>query len=247
MIAAIIQARTGSTRLPNKVFKILCDKPLIWHVVNRLKKSKRIDKIIIATTTNVNDDKLQNWAIDNNVDCFRGDELDVLDRFYKAASVFQIDTIVRITADDPFKDATVIDRVVDLYESESLDFAYNNNPPSFPEGLDTEVFSYNALEKAAKNAIDTFDREHVTQYFYKNAAIFKQSCLQHTADISNLRWTIDTQEDWDMTEIVYNRLFKKNNHFDMYEILELLDQEPEISEINSDVKRSTMYIKNNHI
>jgi len=243
MIAAIIQARTGSTRLPNKVFKNLCAKPLIWHVVNRLKISKKIDKIILATTTNINDDKLEDWAIENKLDYFRGDESDVLDRFYQTASVFQVDTIVRITADDPFKDASVIDRVVDLFERESLDFGYNNNPPSFPEGLDTEVFSYNALEKAAKNAIDKFDREHVTQYFYKNAAVFKQACLQHVMDISYLRWTIDTQKDWEMTEIVYNRLFQKNNYFDMYDILELLQQEPEISSINSNVKRSTMYLK----
>lgn len=241
MIAAIIQARISSTRLPNKVFKQLCGNPLIWHVINRIKHSKKINKIILATTQNEKDDVLVEWAVKNGIEFFRGSENDVLGRYYQAARQYKVDTIVRITADDPFKDHNIIDQVIDLFEEKSLDFAYNNNPPSFPEGLDTEVFSYNALEKAFNNAVDPFEREHVTQYFYRNTSLFSQACLKNPVDLSNLRWTIDTQQDWDMAEIIYNKLYPIKPNFSMFDILELLNSEPYISEINSKVQRSAMY------
>lgn len=241
MITAIIQARTSSTRLPNKVFKNLCGKPLIWHVVNRLKPSKKIESIILATTNNPSDDILEQWAINNDISCFRGDEDDVLSRYYFAALNAKAETIIRVTADDPFKDFNIIDKVICLFEENNLDFAYNNNPPTFPEGLDTEVFSFESLEKAHKNSCDKFEREHVTQFFYRNSSLFNQKCLKNNIDLSNLRWTIDTQEDWDMAEKVYNKLFPKNELFDMYDILDLLKEEPQIMEINSNVKRSAMY------
>jgi spore coat polysaccharide biosynthesis protein SpsF len=243
MIAAIIQARTGSSRLPNKVFKSLCGKPLIWHIVNRLKPSTKINQIILATTRNVNDDLLEQWAIANNIPCFRGSEEDVLERYFKAAAKFAADIIVRITADDPFKEANIIDEVISLFEKENLDFAYNNNPPTFPEGLDVEVFSFNAIENAYYNAKDPFEREHVTQYFYRNPTKFRQKCLAYHEDISHLRWTIDTQEDWEMASIVYDKLFNENKVFSMGQILNLIKEKPEIAEINSTVKRSAMYVK----
>jgi spore coat polysaccharide biosynthesis protein SpsF len=243
MIASIIQARTGSTRLPNKIFKPLCGKPFIWHIINRLKSSKKINKIILATTQNQNDDVLEKWALENGIPCFRGNEDDVLKRYYDTAKYFSVDTIVRITADDPFKDSNIIDDVIKLFEEKKLDFAYNNNPPTFPEGLDVEVFSFNALEKAFKNSIDPFEREHVTQYFYRNPSIFNQTCLRNPKDLSFLRWTVDTQQDLDMTEIIYNKLYFVKENFNMYDILELLNKEPDIAKINSLVKRSTMYKK----
>lgn len=244
MIAAIVQARTGSTRLTNKVFKDLCGKPLIWHIINRLKYSHKIDKTILATTQNVNDNILEEWALENNIPCYRGSENDVLDRYYQASLHFKVDTIVRITADDPFKDSQIIDEVINLFEENNLDFAYNNSPPTFPEGLDTEVFSFDALGKALKNSIDPFEREHVTQYFYRNPSIFSQACLKNPTDLSYLRWTIDTQQDWDMAEIVYNKLYPTIENFGMSDILELINKEPYIAAINSTVKRSAMYTNN---
>jgi len=241
MIAAIIQARTSSTRLPNKVFKKLCGKPLIWHIVNRLKYSKKIDKIILATTQNPKDSKIENWALENAISCFRGSEENVLDRFYQAASRFSVNTIVRITADDPFKDPKIIDQVIKLFEECDLDFANNNNPPTFPEGLDTEVFSYKALQKAWENSEDNFEKEHVTQYFYRNPLLFKQQCLKNSIDLSYLRWTIDTQLDWKMTDIIYSKLYHSNTIFYMDDILDLLSKDPTISKINSMEIRSCMY------
>jgi spore coat polysaccharide biosynthesis protein SpsF len=244
MTAAIIQARTGSSRLPNKVLKELCGRPLIWHIINRIKASEKIDLIILATTENRNDDILESWALDNNVLCFRGDENNVLDRYYKAASLFSVKTIVRITADDPFKDPEIIDKVIELFEDKKLDFANNNNPPSFPEGLDVEVFSFKALQTAWLNSKDDFEKEHVTQYFYRNTTLFRQDCLRNNVDLSGLRWTIDTQDDWNMAEIVYNKLYPGKNIFKMADILELLKRAPHIAEINMKVERSAMYKKN---
>ncbi|MEI7423454.1 MAG: glycosyltransferase family protein [Prolixibacteraceae bacterium] len=243
MIAAIIQARTGSIRLPNKVFKSLCGKPLIWHIVNRIKFSKKIDKIILATTQNPNDDILEIWALKNGISCFRGNENNVLDRYYQTANHYSADTIVRITADDPFKDPEIIDEVIKLFEESNLDFAYNNAPPTFPEGLDTEVFSFKALQKAWENSTDYFEKEHVTQYFYRNPSLFRQLCLKNCSDLSYLRWTIDTLPDWEMTEIIYNKLYHTKDIFYMTDILTLLAKEPAIAKINSSVKRSTMYTK----
>ncbi|MGB7958049.1 MAG: glycosyltransferase family protein [Minisyncoccia bacterium] len=249
MIAAIVQARMGSTRLPNKVLKDLCGRPLVWQVINRVKASRKIDKIILATTQNPNDAALENWAGENDIPCYRGSEDDVLDRFYNAARLFKADVIVRITPDDPFKDPAIIDQVIDLFEEEKLDFAYNNKPATFPEGLDTEVFSFQALERAWTEAKDPFEREHVTQYFYRHPELFRQKCLIHPEDLSYLRWTIDTQKDWDMAEMVYKELFPSNSHFSMADILELLRRRPEIALVNADEKRSAMYNKgtnNNH-
>jgi spore coat polysaccharide biosynthesis protein SpsF len=245
MVSAIIQARVGSTRFPNKVFALLSEKPLIWHVINRLKWSKKINNIILATTTNPLDDTLFQWAIENNICVFRGDENDVLSRYYYAAKKFALNnTIVRITADDPFKDPEIIDKAIDILLKEKLDFVYNNNPPTFPEGLDTEVFSYAALEKAFNEAKDPFEKEHVTQYFYRHKELFKQKNISNKENISFLRWTIDTETDLKLAEFVYDKLFNENKIFLMNDILLLLDKYPDMKEINLKIKRSAMYNSN---
>lgn len=240
-VAAIIQARTGSTRFPSKVFALLANKPLLWHIVNRLTFSKKIDEIVIATTTNLNDDRIESWAIENEVKVFRGSEEDVLARYYEAAKFCEADIIVRITADDPFKDPVIIDEVIELLQQENLDFAYNNNPPSFPEGLDTEVFTFSAIEKAYNNAKDDFEREHVTQYFYRNPTLFKHKNYAYSENKSYLRWTLDTLQDYEMVKEVYHHLYKEGSIFLMNDIFKLLELHPAIAEMNKDVKRSAMY------
>jgi spore coat polysaccharide biosynthesis protein SpsF len=241
MISAIIQARVGSTRLPNKVFAEIEGKPLLWHVVNRLKKSKYLDSIIIATSTNAKDEKIENWARANNILCHRGSEDNVLKRYYDTAKKYNIDVIVRITADDPFKDYQVMDQVIKKFLSEEADFACNNKPPTFPEGLDIEVFSKNAITKAYNNAKSAFEKEHVTQYFYKNPDDFNIISVLHTDDLSYLRWTIDEDKDLEMVRKVYKKLFTGKHIFLMKDILELLEKHTEIPHINDTVNRSTMY------
>lgn len=240
-IVAIIQARLGSTRFPQKVFADLSGKPLIWHVINRLKYSTKINRIVLATTDTDRDDELAIWADKEGVSVFRGSENNVLERFYFAAKHYSADIIVRITADDPFKDPQIIDSVIEKLILENLDFAYNNNPPTFPEGLDTEVFTFDALEKAFLQSVDDYEKEHVTQYFYRNSNSFKQSNLSTDNNLSYLRWTIDTEIDYEMSKQVYNHLYTDNNIFYMNDILQLISREPDIANINMGETRSAMY------
>ncbi len=241
MISAIIQVRVGATRLPNKIFAEIEGHPLIWHVVNRLKNSKYLNSTIIATTLNSPDDKIEEWANYNQIKCFRGSQDNVLKRYYEAANYFNVSNIVRITADDPFKDYQIMDQVIEKFYAENADFACNNSPPSFPEGLDIEVFSLAAIERAYKNAKTNFEKEHVTQYFYKNPDQFNILTLSHNPNLSHLRWTIDEADDLEMARIVYEKLFAEKQIFLMQDILELIEKQPEITRINDKVIRSTMY------
>lgn len=241
-VNAIIQARCGSTRFPNKVFADINGKPLLWHVVNRLKYAEMIDDIIIATTVNPKDDKIEEWCNAESVKCFRGSEEDVLNRYYSASVAFPSDVVVRVTADDPFKEPVVIDKVIRRLIDEKLDLVTNNFPPSFPEGLDCEAFTYSVLELMEKTTQDSFEREHVTQYVYHNPDKFKIGNVASDTQLSSYRWTIDNAEDYEMVKEVYAKR-KKNSKgiLLMDEILEILRKNPEISKINSQVKRSAMY------
>lgn len=240
-VTAIIQARTGSTRFPNKVFANLSGKPIIWHIRDRLSYCKKVGKIVLATTNSNSDDKLEIWGKDNNLLVYRGSENDVLNRFYNAALISKAEIILRITADDPFRDPVIIDSVINLILDKQLDFAYNNNPPTFPEGLDVEVFTFKALELAQNEAKDEFEREHVTQYFYRHPEIFTQENLINDKDLSHLRFTVDTEKDLEMAKIIYEELYREGKIFLLDDILNLLDKEPWITEINRKVKRSAMY------
>jgi len=241
---AIVQARVGSTRLPGKIFADLVGKPFVWHVIDRLKAAKEIDEIIFAIPDDPRDDELQSYIEKIGLKCFRGNLGDVLKRFYQTAKEYKADIIIRITADDPFKDPDVIDKTVRLLTENNLDFAYNNNPPTFPEGLDVEVFTFDALKKANEEATSTFDGEHVTQYMHRNPQKFKQANLSNDKDLSYLRWTVDEQADLDMTREIYDALYKEGQIFKTKEILDLLNDHPNIANINKIVNRSTMYKKN---
>ncbi len=239
---AIIQARCGSTRFPEKVFADIDGKPLLWHVVNRLKYSKKIDDIIIATTVNSKDDKIEDWCKAESVKCFRGSEDDVLNRYYSASIAFPSDIVVRVTADDPFKEPTVIDEVISKLIDENLDLVTNNFPPSFPEGLDCEAFTFEVLETMEKSTQDSFEREHVTQYVYHNPDKFRIGNVVSERPLSSYRWTIDNQEDYEMVKAVYaKRKVGAEGILLIDEILSILEENPEIPLINSQVKRSTMY------
>lgn len=241
-VNAIIQARCGSTRFPNKVFADIDGKPLLWHVVNRLRYSEKIDDIVIATTINSKDDRIEEWCHKENVNCFRGSEDDVLNRYYCASLVFPSEVIVRVTADDPFKEPKVIDSVIGKLIEEGYDLVTNNFPPSYPEGLDCECFTFKVLEEMENTTCDSFEREHVTQYIYHNPDKFKIGNVLSDVMLSNYRWTIDTKEDYEMVKAVYaNRKSDSKEILLLDEILAILDENPNIAKINSNVKRSTMY------
>ena len=209
-VNAIVQARCGSTRFPNKVFANIAGKSLIWHVVNRLTYAKMIDKIVIATTTNIEDNQIEKWCQENNIACYRGSENDVLNRYYSASITYPSDIIVRITADDPFKEPTIIDEVVNKLINKGYDHVTNNFPPSFPEGLDCEAFTFKTLEKTEQATHDNFEREHVTQYIYHNPDKFKIGNIVSNRNLSFLRWTIDKEEDLKMVNTIYLKRDSKN-------------------------------------
>ncbi len=240
-VTAIVQARTGSTRFPNKVFADLSGKPMIWHIVNRLRYCKKVGTIVLATTKNTADEKLEIWGRDNNLIVYRGSENDVLDRYFNAALISKAEIILRITADDPFRDPAVIDKVISLLLTNKLDFAYNNYPPTFPEGLDVEVFTFDALEKAQNESTHDFEREHVTQYFYRHPEKFKQENFLNNKNVSDLRLTVDTEKDLELAKLIYKELYKSGEIFVLNDILKLLKEKPWLTEINSNVKRSAMY------
>jgi spore coat polysaccharide biosynthesis protein SpsF len=240
-VAAIIQARRGSTRLPDKVFLELSNKPLLEHVVERLKKADLLQEIIIVTTDLPNDNLIESWANSNKISVFRGSENNVLERYYEAAKKFKVDVIVRITADDPFKDYRLVDEAVSVLIENKLDFVCNNNPVSFPEGLDVEVLTFNALEVSYNNVISDFDKEHVTQYIHKNKDKFNIANIQNDKDLSFYRWTLDTIEDYQFAQKIYSELYKEGDVFLREEIFDLLEKSPSIMELNSKVNRSDLY------
>lgn len=240
-VNAIIQARCGSSRFPNKVFALIDGKPLIWHVVNRLKYAETINDIIVATTDNPLDDKIEEWCKANNVKYFRGSEDDVLNRYYSASKEFPSDFIVRITADDPFKEPTIIDKVVKTLVSEKLDYVTNNFPPSFPEGLDCEAFTHETLEKMELNATENVEREHVTQYIFRHLNEFRIKNISSNRMLKHYRWTIDTELDYKFILAIYAKREVKNKPLFMDEIISILAKNPSLLDINSSVKRSLMY------
>jgi spore coat polysaccharide biosynthesis protein SpsF len=240
-VVAIIQARTGSSRLPNKIFSKLNGFDLLYHIINRLKPSIEINKIVVATTNSVNDNSVEDWCIENFVDFYRGSEKHVLKRYYNAAIKFRADIIIRVTADDPFKDFRIIDKAIKIIKENKYDFVCNNSPVSFPEGLDVEVLTMNALTDSFINSISSFEQEHVTQYIHRNKQKFKIFNIKNDKNLSHFRWTIDTMEDYLFVKEVYDNLYKKNNLFLTEDIYELLKKKPLLLKINSKVKKSDLY------
>lgn len=235
----IVQARYGSTRLKGKIFKEISGKPMLWHVINRLSFCKMVDKIVVATTTDHEDDKTEQFCIDNNISCYRGDVDDVLSRYYETAKKFCADIIIRITSDCPLIDPVILDKMLEqlLSASEPIDYFSNVIQRSFPRGLDIEIFSFEALEKAFNEARTNFDREHVTPYFYNNPDLFKTKNYLNDVDYSFHRWTVDTEEDFMLIEKIYHSLYKAEKIFLFEDILKLFEINPDLIKINQHIKQ----------
>lgn len=243
---AIIQARTGSTRLPNKIFMDLCGYPDIYHVYNRVKQSEKINKVIIATTSSIMDDQVEKFCETNNILCFRGSEQDVLDRFYKCGKRFGLvnsDRIIRITADCPFVDPDIIDILIDLFDKGNVDYVSNTHPSTFPDGLDVEVFGFEALSVAWNEAKLPSEREHVTPYIVNHPEKFRICNYDNSTDLSSLRWTLDEYEDYVMINKIYKALYEDGKIFKMSEILSYIEENPMISKINDKFIRNEGYLK----
>ena len=222
----------SSTRLPGKVLMKLDKKHTVLdYLINQLKHSKLLGKIIIATTNLEEDNAIVNFAKKNEIEYFRGESDDVLDRFYQCAKNFSSDNILRITSDNPLVDPTVIDDLIINYQKSSCDYASTNLARTYPFGIDAEIFSFNTLEKTWKNAILPSEREHVSSYMKKNSKIFKQFNLRNKIKVPLVRLTIDREVDLELFRIVISKI--TDRPIIMNNILELYNNEPKLFEINS--------------
>lgn len=242
-VVAIIQARMGSTRLPGKVMMDIVGKPMLWHVISRVKHAKRLDDIVIATTTLNEDKQILELASEMGVKSYAGSEDDVLDRYYQAAIIHKADVIARITADCPLTDPKVIDRAIEIYRNHDFDYVSTAIKPTYPDGIGTEVFSASALKKAWKEAILSSEREHVTPYIGKNQKIFSIENLENDEDLSYMRWTVDEERDLKFVREIYKRLYMEGKIFYMEDILNLFKKRPELMDINKGIIRDEGYLK----
>ena len=243
-IAAIIQARMGSKRLPGKVLLPINFTPLIKILLDRLQISKVLNEIIVATSIDPKDNKIENFIKNNyEIKVFRGSENDVLSRYYHCAKKHNVDVVVRITADDPLKDSEIVDKAVKLFLSnKSIDYCSNTIIPTYPEGLDVEVFSFQALKSAYENAKLNSEREHVTPYITNNPSKFKILNFKFECDLSNWRWTVDKKIDLEFMNIVFNH-FKDDYLINYKDIIKILNENPKYIKINQGTERMEGYLK----
>ena len=240
-IVAIIQARLGSTRLPGKVLSPLAGEPMIARVVERVRRARQIDEVVVATTTNCTDDRLSALCAARRWPCFRGSETDVLDRYVQAARVYAAEAVVRITSDCPLIDPGVVDDVVSAFLAQQPEVEYLSNILStrtFPRGLDAEVIRRDVLEICHAEATDSASREHVTPFLYQHPERFHLACVIAPGDYSQYRWTIDTPEDLALIEKIYDHF--GNGEFSWQEALTLMDTHPEWQEINSNIQQKAL-------
>ncbi len=230
-VGCIIQVRIGSTRLPGKVLRKLDDKNTVLdYVINQIGHCKLIDKIIIATTNEKQDDEIVEFAKNKGLLYFRGNSLDVLDRYYQCAKTFSIDVVVRATSDNPLNDPEIIDDLIKIFLDGDFDFATNELTRSFPQGIFVQIMSFATLEKTWTNGKLPSEREHVSPYVEKNKDEFKIYNMKHVPDLSYIRLTIDRENDLLFVQKIINQI--KKNPILMNDILKALEKNPELLEIN---------------
>ena len=241
-IVGIVQARMGSKRLPGKVLANIEGMPMLIWVVERARSAESLDWLLVATSTEVQDDAVDMACVDRGIQVFRGDPTDVLDRYYHAALSVQADVIVRLTGDCPLIDPGLIDDVVQAFLAADppVDFASNRLPDqrTYPIGTDVEVFGLEALRKAWKNADQPYHREHVMPYLYEEPGRFRTLLLRNDRDLGQLRWAVDEQRDLEFVRRVYASL---GSGFSWMEVLELLEREPAILELNATVQQRGLH------
>lgn len=236
-VVAIIQARMNATRLPGKPLKKILQRPLLSYELERLRRAKTIDEIVVATTTSPQDDQIVELCRQERTPFFRGSEEDVLDRYLKTAKEHRAEVVVRITGDCPLIDPDVVDRVINFYFENEYDYVSNTRKLTYPRGLDVEVFPFKLLERIAGQATRQPEREHVTLYFYEHPELFKLGNVACETDESKHRWTVDTEEDFQLISRIIESLYPKNPQFGMRDVLKLLQQHPDWVALNAHIKQ----------
>jgi spore coat polysaccharide biosynthesis protein SpsF len=231
-----------STRLPGKVLKEVAGKPLLLHHIERLKRVPSADIVVVATTVNDTDDPIIELCKKNSIPFFRGSENDVLSRYFGAAEKFGADVVVRVTSDCPVIDPAVVEKVIGYFLSNrgKYDYVSNTLERYYPRGMDTEVFSMEALSMSNTEAVEPFQREHVTPYIYGNKELFRIGSVGNERDLSEHRWTVDTSEDFELIRRIIDALHPKMPEFGMEDILNLLEKFPEWKEINKEIEQKPL-------
>jgi spore coat polysaccharide biosynthesis protein SpsF len=239
-VVAIIQARMGSSRLPRKVLIDLGGTNVLDRVLNRLGRSRLIQELLVATTVEPADDAIVECCERTGRQVFRGSEQDVLDRYYRAAKFIDADVVVRITSDCPVIDPEVADTTIRAFLDRRADYASNIRVRTYPRGLDTEVMTVQALERAWRESTKPYQREHVTPYIYENPGKFKLHGIENDADCSQHRWTLDTPEDLQLLQAIYMRLGGRDD-FSWREVLELVEGDPRLADINRHIAQKAVH------
>ena len=236
---AIIEARMSSSRLPGKVLLKVLGKPMLWHLVQRVKRVQQIDEIVLATTVNLADDVLEEFAHQVGISCYRGSEEDVMQRVLLAGQMASADVVVEITGDCPLIDPEIIDHVIETFKSNSVDYVSNAYVRSYPDGMDVQVFRLDALHKSLKMTNDPLDHEHVTYHILRNPDVFSQI---HLVAPLSLRWpelglTLDEQADFELIENILMHLSSSLGSFKCIDIIHYLKDNDHLLDINCNVKR----------
>tara|TARA_B100002003_G_scaffold217020_1_gene216970 strand:- start:846 stop:1601 length:756 start_codon:yes stop_codon:yes gene_type:complete len=237
MIVAILQARMSSTRLPGKVLKTILGRPMLELQIERIQRCKTLDQIVVATSTEPEDSALVTLCQNMGVAYYTGSLTNVLDRFYQAAKRYRADHIVRLTGDCPLIDPVIIDGLVNFYLDQGCDYASNSRPPTLPDGLDGEVFSFHVLESAWKKADDPFHFEHVIPYILSHPEHFTLANYEYKTNYSALRWTVDHPEDFDLVKSIYETLYNNKPEFGLEDVIDLIRKCPALRTMNLQHKR----------
>jgi spore coat polysaccharide biosynthesis protein SpsF len=239
-VAAIVQARVGSTRLPGKVLMDLSGDTVLARVLCRLARATQIDEIVVATTTAAADEAIVRESQRLGFPWFCGSEDDVLGRYYQAAQAFDVDVVVRVTSDCPLIDPELVDETVHSFFGQQADYASNALSPTYPRGLGTEVFTREALHRAWDETDQGYEREHVTPYFYEHPQLFRLVSVVGPTDYSHYRWTLDTPADLELIRAIYARMSNRDD-FGWRDALALMESEPELAKINSHILQKPLH------
>ena len=235
MIAGMVQVRMSSTRRPGKVLAEVAGQPMLWHLVTRLRAARRVNQVMIATSAGPADAPIRAFAKAHRIPCFAGSEPDLIDRLYQAAKSLSAEAIVRITGDCPLVDPGVVDAVVAAYQSHAgqTDYVTNTTPPTYPDGLDVEVYPLATLERLWREITEPFWREWFPLYVSNHRDAFRIVNVAGPVDLSALRWTVDYEADLVFVREIYRRLYQRGKVFGMDEILALLKAAPDLANINA--------------
>ncbi len=249
-VVTVVQARTGSSRLPKKVLMSVCEEPLLLRMLERVKAAETIGTLVVATSENPEDDVIEEMCRENGYNIFRGHLTDLLDRHYQAGLKYKADAVVKIPSDCPLIDPRVIDKVIKVFldNYDKYDYVSNLHPASFPDGNDVEIMKFSVLEEAHKEAKRNLEREHTTPFIWERPERFACKNVIFKEDIdfsSSHRWTIDYEEDYIFIRSVFEELYHQNKMFSIYDILNLLEEKPYLMDINK--KYSGSYWYDNHI